>query len=428
MQIAWAPIGSLKPHPQNSRKHDDKQVTAIEGSLSEFGIMRPILVDETDTILAGHGLWMAAQRRGFAEVPVLRHSHLTDVQKRAYVIADNKLAMMSAWDDSILRAELKELRTVGFDLKLVGFGDLEVVRFLNQGDAGTHAGEDLVPESSATITSRAGDVWLCGLHRICCGDATSAADVRRLLAGAKPVVMVTDPPYGVNYDPGWRHRAGANTSKRTGRVMNDDRSDWREAWALFPGDVAYVWHGGVHAAKVSESLAAAGFHIRTQIIWAKASMVLGRGDYHWQHEPCWHAVRAGKNGHWRGDRKQTSLWTIDGKNQDQETIHGTQKPVEAMRRPIINNSAEGELVYEPFLGSGTTVIAAETTGRACLAMELSPAYVDLAVRRWQQFTGRNATLEASGLEFDHVAAARAKEKPAPKRRTKRAQEGARSAP
>jgi DNA modification methylase len=212
--------------------------------------------------------------------------------------------------------------------------------------------------------------------------------------------MVTDPPYGVNYDPEWRHRAGVNSSARTGKVANDERADWAEAWALFPGHIAYVWHGALHSCTVAASLERQGFTIRAQIIWAKERLVIGRGDYHWQHEPCWYAVRA--KGNWTGDRKQTTLWNISSKDQDVETVHGTQKPVECMRRPIVNNSSPGEAVYEPFLGSGTTLIAAETVGRICFAVELSPAYVDVAVRRWQAFTGRKAVRLSDGLEFDEM--------------------------
>jgi DNA modification methylase len=210
--------------------------------------------------------------------------------------------------------------------------------------------------------------------------------------------MVTDPPYGVGYDPEWRHRAGVNNSARVGAVRNDDRADWSDAWALFPGNIAYVWHGALHAMTVAQSLEKNGFDIRAQIIWAKERLVIGRGHYHWQHEPCWYAVRG--NGNWTGDRKQTTLWSISSRDQDAETVHGTQKPVECMRRPVLNNSSPGECVYDPFLGSGTTLIAAETCGRSCLGIELSPAYVDVAIRRWQAFTGKRAVRECDGSAFE----------------------------
>jgi DNA modification methylase len=195
-----------------------------------------------------------------------------------------------------------------------------------------------------------------------------------------------------------------NRSSRLGRVRNDETADWSAAWALFPGDIAYVWHGALHATTVAEGLQRQGFAIRAQIIWAKARLVIGRGDYHWQHEPCWYAVR--NKGHWTGDRKQTTLRTIPSGGQDTETVHGTQKPVECMRRPLLNNSSTGDPVYDPFLGSGATMIAAEATGRVCISLELDPLYVDVAVRRWQAFTGRKAILVDEERSFDEIAVER----------------------
>jgi DNA modification methylase len=248
-----------------------------------------------------------------------------------------------------------------------------------------------------------------GRHRLLCGDATSAADVELALGGAKPHLMVTDPPYGVDYDPDWRNRADRANGKpygarAIGRVSNDDRMDWREAWALFPGDVVYAWHppGAMQVAHHA-ALVAADFEIRMQIIWAKQQFPIGRGNYHVQHEPCWYAVRKGKTAHWQGDRTQSTLWQID-KPVKSETGHSTQKPVECMKRPIENNSAAGDAVYDPFVGSGTTIIAAEMTGRACRALEINPVYVDVAVLRWQNFTGEQATLD--GRTFEQVKAAR----------------------
>ena len=221
-----------------------------------------------------------------------------------------------------------------------------------------------------------------------------------------PGLIVTDPPYGVSYDSVWRNDVGASQTRRTGTVMNDDRADWREAWALFKGDVAYVWHGGLHAGTVADSLVAAGFEIRSQIVWTKERLVLSRGHYHWQHEPCWYAVRSGSSASWAGDRKQTTVWPIASRDQDAQTVHGTQKPVECMRRPMLNNSNVGQMVYEPFMGSGTTLIAAETCGRICSGVEVDPAYVDVAVLRWQRLTGETAVLEGEGASFADVAAAR----------------------
>ena len=220
-----------------------------------------------------------------------------------------------------------------------------------------------------------------------------------LLGGVRPHLMVTDPPYGVEYDPAWRQRAGVNTNtKKSGKVLNDDRADWREAWALFPGEVAYVWHASLFTREVLDSLEACEFEHRAMIIWAKDRFTLGRGHYHWQHEPCWYVVKKGRTGHWGGDRKQSSVWNIKAR-EDSGHGHGTQKPVECMRRPIENNSSPGQAVYEPFSGSGTTIIACEQIARVCYAIELNPIYVDVAIRRWQDFTGQRAYLEATGEPF-----------------------------
>lgn len=398
------PITALIPYARNARTHSDAQVAQLAASIREFGFTNPILVDGERGIIAGHGRLLAARKLGLAEVPVIELAHLSPAQRRAYVLADNKLALNAGWDDDLLRLELADLRSEGFDLGLTGFGLDEIGDLLANNTTGL-TDPDQVPEVPAQPVSRAGDVWLLGRHRLVCGDSTDAATVERLLAGVKPHLMVTDPPYGVEYDPAWRNAAlaGSNTA-RTGKVLNDHRADWREAWALFPGDVAYVWHGALHSTTVAESLVACGFDIRAQIVWAKDRLVLGRGHYHWQHEPCWYAVRG--NGHWMGDRKQTTLWQIASTGQDAETVHGTQKPVECMRRPIENNSSPGQAVYEPFSGSGTTLIAAEMTGRACYAMELSPAYVDVAVLRWEAFTGQEALLSVRGQSFATIKAER----------------------
>jgi DNA modification methylase len=314
---------------------------------------------------------------------------------------DNRAAENAAWDEALLGLELGDLQGENFDLALTGFDDAELNRLLAAlGDADPDTREDDVPETPADPVSRPGDLWLLGPHRLLCGDSTVATDVERVLGGVTPLLMVSDPPYGVEYDPGWRNAAGAAKTRRTGKVLNDDRADWREAWALFPGDVAYVWHGALHAATVAESLEVSGFAVRSQIIWAKDQLVLSRGDYHWQHEPALYCVRKGGKGHWAGDRKQTTLWQIPSRDQDADTVHGTQKPVECMRRPILNNSSPGQAVYEPFMGSGTTLVAAETTGRVCLGIELNPAYVDVAVERWQRFMGKAAVLDGSGERYD----------------------------
>jgi DNA modification methylase len=399
------PIERLLPYAGNARIHDADQIARIAASIARFGWTVPALVDERGVLVAGHGRLLAARHLGLKEVPVIRLDHLTDAEARAYRIADNKLTEIAGWDEAALAAELERLGEDGFDLSLTGFDEEEIGRLLDGlGDGADETGEDQVPEPPADPVTRPGDLWLLGPHRLLCGDATVATDVERLLGKTVPHLMVTDPPYGVDYDPGWRNEAGVSATARTGKVRNDDRADWREAWSLFPGDVAYVWHAGVHARTVAESLEVCDFHIRSQIVWAKPRFVLGRGDYHWQHEPCWYAVRDGATGHWQGARDQSTVWTIghDGE-EDAATVHGTQKPVECMRRPILNNSARGDAVFEPFCGSGSTLIASEKTGRVCLGIEIDPRYCDVVVGRWQKLTSGKAVLEADGRIFDDLA-------------------------
>jgi DNA modification methylase len=245
-----------------------------------------------------------------------------------------------------------------------------------------------VPEPPAVPIAQRGEVWQLGRHRLMCGDATNADDVAMALAGVQPNLMVTDPPYGVDYDAQWRADRGVNQNRlKMGAVPNDDRADWREAWQLFVGSIAYVWSAGLRSRQVCESLESTGFALRAQIIWAKDRFALSRGDYHFQHEPCWYAVRG--KGDWHGDRSQSTLWNIPARD-DSGHGHSTQKPVECMKRPIENNSSPGQAVYDPFVGSGTTIIAAEMTGRACHAIEINPTYVDVTIERWQNFTGEKA--------------------------------------
>lgn len=391
-----APVGSLRPYARNARTHSQEQVKQIAASMIEFGFTAPILADETGNILAGHGRLEAALSLGMDAVPVVRVEGLSDAQRRAYILADNKIALNAGWDNDLLIREIRELEAIDYNLALTGFSSSEidalVASVLNTEESG--ADEEETPEPPANPVTVLGDIWLLGDHRLVCGDSTTVGSVDAALAGTKPHLMVTDPPYGVEYDASWRAESGLNRAgAATGKVLNDNRADWREAWALFPGDVAYVWCApGPLNCTVHDSLVAAGYPPRMQIVWAKSQLVIGRGHYHAQHENCWYAVRKGAKGHWSGDRKQSTLWKID-KPQKSETGHSTQKPVECMRRPIVNNSERGEIVYDPFLGSGTTIIAAESVNRRCYGIELSPAYCDVIVQRWEEFTGGKAKLQ-----------------------------------
>jgi DNA modification methylase len=400
---SW-PLGRLIPSPRNARTHSEAQVAEIAGSIRAFGFTNPILVSERGDVIAGHGRLAAASLLGLSEVPVIALNGLSEVQQRQLMLADNRIALNAGWNLEMLELELKDLAALGTDLSILGFTKEELAAALNPAASTGLTDENEVPEVAEAAVTKHGEIWCLEQHRIACGDATNRSLVSTLLGELKPNLMVTDPPYGVNYDPAWRHRAGVNRSKRRGKVANDQSADWTEAWALFPGDIAYVWHGALHATTVAESLIQNDFTIRAQIIWAKDRLVIGRGDYHWQHEPCWYAVRT--KGNWTGDRKQTTLWTIGNGGQDTATVHGTQKPVECMRRPMLNNSKPGQLVYDPFLGSGTTLIAAETTGRVCIGVEIEPLYVDVAIRRWQAFTGKKATLISNGRSFEEIAAER----------------------
>jgi DNA modification methylase len=353
-------------------------------------------------VIDGHLRLKGAIAEKMREVPVVPCDGWTPAQVKAFRLMVNRSVTWADWDEDLLGLELLDLKNQDFDLGLTGFDDAELVRLLATQEATEGlCDEDAAPPAPQTPVSKLGDLWLLGRHRLLCGDSTDQQTVSRVLGSVKPTLLVTDQPYGVQYDPEWRKRAGVNNSNRMGKVRNDDRSDWREAWALFPGDVAYVWHGALHASTVSDSLESCGFEIRSQIVWAKPSLVMGRGHYHWQHEPCWYAVRG--TGHWNGDRKQSTLWHIENRNQDAETVHSTQKPVECMRRPIVNNSSPGQAVYEPFSGSGTTIIACEKEARIALAIELEPAYIDVAVLRWQSFTAKQATLDGDGRTFEEVA-------------------------
>jgi DNA modification methylase len=431
MSEAYAPkvvfrhIEELKPYERNARTHSKEQVAQIAASMREFGWTFPLLITEAGGVIAGHGRIEGAKliygeggRIRFIDgseippgtVPTITAIGWSKAQIRAYIIADNKLAENAGWDNKLLSLELSDLRDLNFDLSLTGFNPDEIAAFLAPKTEAGLTDPDDVPETPSEPVTRKGDVWVLGQHRVMCGDSTSADDVAKLLGPVKPHLMITDPPYGVEYNAKRRSITSGDGSQRaTGAVLNDDRADWREAWALFPGSVAYVWHGMLTANVVQASLEACEFKLRAQIVWRKAraaispaNMNLKGAGYSPQHECCFYMLKG--DAHWSGGRSQTTIWEID--HTKSETGHSTQKPVECMRRPMENNSSPGQAVYEPFSGSGTTIIAGEMTGRAVLAMELNPAYVDVAVTRWAQFTGLTPVLEETGQTFVEVMAER----------------------
>lgn len=402
-------IDDLVLDPDNRRAHNSRNLGMVADALREVGAARSIVIDEGDVVLAGNGVTQASRDAGITRVRVIetdgteiiavRRRGLTPEQKRALAIYDNRTAELATWNVEQLQADV----AAGLSLQPWFTAD-EAARLLTQpgvdGEGRTHP--DAVPDIRPTSIA-VGDLFELGRHRLICGDATKGEVVYQVLQKDVPLLMVTDPPYGVNYRPEWRADAGVNKSrKKLGKVANDDRADWTEAWRLFPGSVCYVWHDALSDDVVKASLEAVGFRLRAQIIWAKDRLVLGRGDYHWQHEPCWYGVRDGKSGHRTDDRKPTTLWRITATpgSPESSTVweiehrdddghgHGTQKPVECMARAMRNHHAP--VVYEPFSGSGTSLIAAEMLKRQCLAVEIDPQYVQMAIDRWEAFTGKRA--------------------------------------
>jgi DNA modification methylase len=391
-------VADLIKFTANSRTHSPEQIQQIANSINEFGFTNPLLVDEHNIIIAGHGRLEAARVLSMDEVPCVIVDGLSEVQKSALVIADNKLALNAGWNMDVLRNEFEFLRQHDFNLELTGFSIEELCEFLPDEMPEMFCGDDDLPCDKPPGRATLGDVWLLGSHRLLCGDSTVPEHVSLLLAGQSPNTMVTDPPYGVKLDMSWRDKArGGNNNKNT--VKNDDRADWLESYALFPGSIAYVWHASAFSDVVMANLRDAGFETKQQIIWRKNHFVLGRSNYHWQHEPCWYAIKKGAKSNWKGDRKQTTVWDCESPNasnsgtKDDQTPHPTQKPVELFVKSIVHHTNPGEYVYDPFAGSGTLMVACEKTKRRALMMELDPNYCDIIIQRYENYSGQKAQLE-----------------------------------
>lgn len=397
-------VDDLTVDPDNANLGTPRGREALARSLRENGAGRSILADVEGRILAGNKTLEQATALGMGirvvdtqgdELIVVRRIDLDltrDAGARTLAIADNRVGELDLdWDHE----KLARLHAEGFDLSSFWTND-ELATLLGTTPEG-HPDEDVVLEPGAT-TIAPGDFFELGHHRLLCGDATSPDDVALLLDGITPVLMATDPPYGVNYDPAWRKQLNPSQRTAVGRVANDDRAGWAEAWHLFPGDVAYVWHACLKAPTVAANLEAAGFTVRSQIIWVKQHFALSRGDYHFGHEPAWYAVRKGATSHWQGDRTQSTVWSVPNLNamggsrtdDNAPTGHSTQKPVRLFEIPILNHTSAGGAIYDPFSGSGTAIIAAEKLGRACFAMDIDPKYIQVAVSRWETFTGKRA--------------------------------------
>ncbi|MCE2646799.1 MAG: site-specific DNA-methyltransferase [Burkholderiaceae bacterium] len=406
-KIEQWPTAKLLPYARNARTHSDDQVAQIAASIAEFGFTNPILAGSDGVIVAGHGRLAAAHKLGLEVVPVVVLDHLSPTQRRALVIADNRIAENAGWDDAMLRIEIAALQDDDFDVSLTGF-DADALAELMAGDEPDGEGEtddDAVPELSETPISRPGDVWLLGGHRLLCGDSTVAESYQQLLKGETVDMVFTDPPYNVNY-------ANSAKDKMRGKdraILNDNLGDGFYAFllaALTP-TIAHC-RGGIYVAMSSSELdvlqsafRAAGGKWSTFVIWAKNTFTLGRSDYQRQYEPILYGWPDGATRHWCGDRDQSDVWQI--KKPHKNDLHPTMKPVELVERAIRNSSRSGNLVLDPFGGSGTTLIAAEKSGRLARLIELDPKYVDVIVRRWQDWACKQATREADGVTFDQAA-------------------------
>ena len=405
LNIEYRPVDSLVPYVNNARTHSDEQVAQIAASIREFGWTNPILVDGERGLIAGHGRLKAARVLGLTQVPVIELAHLSAAQKRAYVLADNRLAENAGWDKELLALELSELQTSEFDLGLLGFSDDELDDLLNSGDKEGLTDDDSVPEVQEVAVTQPGDVWLLGQHRLLCGDSTKADDLNKLMREELADMAFTDPPYNVNY---------ANTAKDKLRgknrpILNDNLGD---DFGTFLTDACAnllsVTKGAVYIAMSSSELdtlqaafRAAGGKWSTFIIWAKNTFTLGRADYQRQYEPILYGWRDGADHFWCGARDQGDVWQI--KKPAKNDLHPTMKPVELVERAILNSSKSRDIVLDLFGGSGTTLIAAEKTGRQARLIELDPKYVDVIVRRWQEWTGLQATRELDGVAFDALS-------------------------
>ena len=400
--VEHVPLARLIPYARNARTHDDEQVAKIAASIVEFGWLNAVLVDDGGNVIAGHGRLLAAQKLGLEFIPVIRASHLTPAQVQAYRLVDNRLAELSGWDDALLSDELHALNDLGFDLALTGFDQDELDRLLVV-EHDLDADPDEAPEPPAEPISRPGDLWICGEHRVLCGDSRVLADVEKVLAGELADMCFTDSPYNVKYSTKDKKRGKSRP------MLNDSLG---EEFGAFLYDacvnILTVTKGAVYMCMSSSELDTlqkafreAGGKWSTFVIWAKNAFTLGRSDYQRQYEPILYGWKQGADHYWCGDRDQGDVWFFD--KPAKNDLHPTMKPVALVERAIRNSSKSRDIVLDPFGGSGTTLIAAERTGRRARLIELDPKYADVIVQRWQEQTGQSARLVQSGQSFSEMA-------------------------
>ena len=398
-QIEMVNIEQLIPYARNSRTHSDAQVAQIAASIKEFGFTNPVLVDGEGSIIAGHGRVLAARKLGMDTVPVIRLNYLTEAQRRAYVIADNKLALNAGWDEEMLALELGELGELGFDLELTGFSDEEIKALMPVEVTEGLTDPDDAPAVQENPVTVPGDVWIMGKHRLLCGDSTSVDDLAKLTQGSLVDMWLTDPPYNVDYEGGTKEKLTIKNDS-----MGDDqfRQFLRDAYTaadtvMKPGAVFYIWHADSEGYNFRGAAKDAGWTVRQCLIWKKSSMVLGRQDYQWKHEPCLYGWKDGAGHLWAADRKQTIILEFDKPARNGE--HPTMKPVALFEYQLLNNTKGGDMVLDSFGGSGTTLIAAEKNGRIARLMELDPKYCDVIIKRYIEFTGQQAIHAETGKPF-----------------------------
>jgi DNA modification methylase len=396
-------IERLIPWAKNPRTHSDAQIAQIAASIEQFGFNNPILVDTKAGIIAGHGRLLAAQKLGLEEVPVIVLDHLSEAQKRAYIIADNQLALNAGWDEDLLRAELAALQAEDFDVNLLGFEDEELARLLAAQEATEGlTDEDAVPELPQTPVSVTGDLWVLGEHRLLVGDATKQADVEKLMAGEFADLVFTDPPYNVDYEGYTEEHLKIRGDRMSDAEFKHFLESAFQAYRRVakPGASLYVCHSSSWQREFQNALESAGFEVRCQIIWAKNTFAWGFGRYKFQHEPIFYAHVAEQKDAWYGDKSQSTLW--EEKKPAANRIHPTAKPVELVERALLNSSKAGDIVADLFGGSGSTLIGCERRGRKARLMEIDPKYADCIVQRYQEYTGRKATLDG-GKTFEEIA-------------------------
>jgi DNA modification methylase len=403
------PLDRFIPYARNARTHSDAQVAQIAASIKEFGFVNPILAGPDCVIIAGHGRLLAARKLGMKEVPVIVIPGLNENQRRALVIADNKLSLNAGWDEEALRLEIEALRDADYDLNIIGFEDEELARLLESQDAnGGLTDEDSVPDLQEVPISLAGDLWRLGDHRVLCGDATSRAEVERLMAGDAVDLVFTDPPYNVDYEGYTEDRLKIKGDKMTAEQFQEFlRATFTNYRRIAkPGASMYVCHSSSWQREFQNSMESAGFEVRCQIIWAKNTFAWGFGRYKFQHEPIFYAHVATQKDPWYGDKSQSTLW--NEKKPAANRIHPTAKPVELVERALVNSSKAGDIVADLFGGSGSTLIGCERRGRKARLMEIDPKYADCIVRRWQEHVGQEAVLDGDeGKTFQEIAAERA---------------------